>query len=160
MAIDVILQKRITASVVEAGFSGALYPTDMNSIDALNDIAQDEQVRCVITRPRNLKHHRKFFKMIEIVYKQQSFYATEPDMLDDIKICVGHSRTFIGKDGAVRTVPLSISFAKMDQTAFEQFYNKFVKFILEQVLPGVDSKDLEQRVYDMLGEPGPAQLER
>lgn len=160
MAIDVILKKVSTRLEAATASHVMLVPTDARGIEVIHEIGTNEEVRCVITRPRNLKHHRKFFALIGVVFKAQGFYATQENMLDDIKLAIGHSRQFIGHDGLIRIIPNSISFANMDQSEFEQFYNKAVEFILSKILPAVDKADLEQQVYDVLGEPGPSVLER
>ncbi len=49
--------------------------------------------------------------------------------------------------------PKSISFAAMDQTAFESFYDGAVAMILERLLPNTDRADLETRVHEILGGP-------
>ena len=47
-------------------------------------------------------------------------------------------------------IPLSISFAKMDQTEFESFYERAMDFLIAEVLPGIDSADLEREVQEII----------
>lgn len=142
MATDVLLIRQ----------GKGLVACDPISHENLASIAQGEQVVATIRRARNPKHHRKMFALLNEVYKNQDFYATLEGMLDDIKIAVGHCRKEPSKTapGGYRMVPKSISFANMGQTAFEQFYNKAVEFILSDVLPGMEKDDLERRVLEII----------
>ena len=47
----------------------------------------------------------------------------------------------------------SISFAKMDQTEFEQFYDRAVTIIINKYLCGVNRQQLLQEVEEFIGRP-------
>lgn len=140
----------------------ALVTTDDAGYSALCTIGFDEFITCRITRPRNIKHHRLFFGVLQEVFKNQDYYATLDAMLDDIKIAVGHFEMVPTKfsDTGFKKRPKSINFAALDQTAFSEFYEKAITFILTEILPRTNRAELEQRVYDILGEPGPQSIDR
>lgn len=145
MPEDVLLVKR----------GEGLFSTDLNSDEALGEIPQGEIVRCKWARPRNVRHHRMFWGLMTVVWKAQTFYADKDDMVDDIKIAVGHFHLYTSADGTRRARANSIAFDKMDETGFSQFFDKAVEFVVTQILPFTDRADLEREVYNILGGPGP-----
>ena len=127
---------------------GKLAPVDMTGVEALDQVPAGATLRVKWTRPRNLGHHRKFFALLDVVFEAQSRFATKDDLLDALKIALGHYTIWrVGSREILR--PKSISFAAMDQDAFEQFYDSAVALIIEKVLPGVDRADLEARVREI-----------
>ncbi len=74
-------------------------------------------------------------------------------------LAIGHSEERRTIGGETYFMPRSISFAKMDQTAFRAFFDRAVELIITKIVP-ITKDHLEQRIYDILGEPGPRDLER
>ncbi len=140
MAVEVFLRRQL----------GALRAIDATGEEALKDIPQNEIVRVTIRRPRNVAHHRKFWALIAVIFPHQSLYPTEEMLLAAMKVALGFGETIKLPDGRVIIIPKSISFAKLDQHAFEQFYDRAVLLITTKILPGVDRKDLEREVADIL----------
>ena len=90
------------------------------------------------TRPRNYQFHKKFFAMIHMV--AESMDKPEELVLKWIKIAVGLYDEMIMPGGKIVYVPRSISFAKMDQPEFDEFYLPAVKAAADLV--GADADDL------------------
>ena len=151
--IELIMQRSTALGI-------GLSPADPAGVEAIQQIGFNELVTVRITRPRNVKHHRLAFAVLQEVFKAQSYYATLDAMLDDIKINIGHCEKRIGKKGNLWYKPKSISFAAMDQETFNEFYTRMMNFICTEILPRTQQADLERRVYEILGEPTPASYER
>jgi hypothetical protein len=143
--IEVILEYR----------DSCLHPVDAVSLDLISDIKAGEQVRAAITRPRNAKHHAKFYVLMTEVFHNQNQFATLECLINVVKIALGYCDQFKGMRGETITVPKSISYASMSQKSFEQFYDRVVELICEKILPGMKSSALEQRVFEILGGPTP-----
>ena len=129
---------------------GALRPANPDAEALLAKLKQDKLVMVEVKRSRNLFHHRKFFALMQLVYENQTAYATVDDIVMAFKFAVSHTRKIKTGRGVIE-IPLSISFAAMDQTEFEAFYNRAMDFLVTEVLPGVNSADLEREVYDVIG---------
>lgn len=140
MAKRIIMQRR----------GQMLATTDTDGQEVMSMLGRDELVSVMIIRPRNIKHHRKFFKMISEVFKAQSEWNDEDHMLDEIKIELGHCRKRVRKDATISYMPRSISFANMDQSAFELFYNKFLDYCIQVIIPGVNKEDFERHLYSIM----------
>lgn len=140
MATEVYLKRRM----------GALYPTNRGDEEALMSLPEGVTVKAVITQPRNVKHHRKFMALLNAVYPHQEAYATFESFHAAIKVALGYGDTVALPDGRVIIVPGSISFAKMDQQSFEQFYQRAMDLICSKVIPGLGRPELQQQVNEIL----------
>lgn len=139
----------------------ALHPTDKASIEAMRNIPERSIVKIQLSIPRNVRHHRMFFALINLTFEAQREPCTFPTreaLLDALKIAIGHVREVRGIRGETYIVPDSISFGRLDNMAFREFFDSAVKVILEKILPGVEKKELEAQIYNMLHEPGPGDL--
>jgi len=128
-----------------------LVPADRISAELLGDLPADAQLTCKITQPRNPKHHNKFFALLHAVFPHQSAYLSRDDLRDELTIAAGHFHMVKDiRTGQQKPVADSIAFDKMDQKAFEPFYDAVVNIVLTRILPGVGRRDLEAQVMDIL----------
>lgn len=127
-----------------------LAATDPAGEEALASIPLGEEVRAEITRPRNIKHHRKFFALLRVIYPHQTIYATNKNFRAAITCALGYGDTVKLPDGRTIIIPQSISFAKMDQIAFSEFYDRALTLIVERILPGIDRDDVNAQVDSIL----------
>lgn len=126
-----------------------LSATDDASEAALKAVKLGECVEVRIKSPRNLQQHRLFWKLMETVCGNQEHYKTPEEVCTAFKFAVGHYDTLRTKRGDV-LVPKSISFAKMTQPAFAEFFDRAVKFCVEEVIPGMDSEALQREIMELV----------
>ena len=88
-----------------------------------------------VKEARNPGHHRKFFSMVGFIFKNQDKYETVTDLLIEIKLRTGHYKEHVTARGKLVYIPKSISFAKMDQKEFEEFYDKAIDICIKYILP-------------------------
>ena len=134
-------------------YLGALRPTDVQGDEAFTKIKNGDLVTIEITKPRNVQHHRKFFAMMTIVYQNQEHYKSMDELLDWVKLNIGHYETSIGKfNGQVFELkrPKSISFAAMANDDFAEFYERAVTWVLSAVIPGLSKHSLDVEVENEL----------
>lgn len=136
MAKDIYLCRRLSS----------LIPIDDEGRDILAGIGQGEIVKAKISKPRNPQHHRKFFSMIQLVFENQERFPTIDHLLTAVKIEAGwYHDVAIDLEGRLVYVPKSISFAKMDQAEFNQFYSKAIAAVC-RLLPNMNAEDLQEEV--------------
>ncbi len=135
----------MTTSQIMVKRLGALRPTDDSGVEAMRKIGEGELVKVTWTRPRNIHFHNKFFAMLGIVLKNQEHYKSMNELLGVCKICISHVTVVETRHGFVR-LPKSISFAKMDETEFSQFYDEAVNWVLSEVIPGLQRQHLDAEV--------------
>lgn len=125
-----------------------LVPDDDMAQDALNGIKPGTVVAVEVTRPRNIQHHRLYWAMCS---KIAQAIDVEPENISDVlKLRTGHYVTVNTKSGPVH-LPRSISFAKMDQAAFREFFERCAKVISMEWLPHMSAKQVQSEVLELLG---------
>ena len=135
--------------VLERSLTG-LSPVDEQGRAILARYKQGELIRVKTSRVRNSQHHRLFFALLNLVYENQSRYTSMEHMLTALKVALGHCDTVILKDGSPPYIPKSISFASMDQDEFNDFYDRTVKLVCMEILPGVKDEILRREVLEMI----------
>lgn len=129
---------------------GVLAPCDEQGRDAIAKIGHGKQVLVTVKKSRNPYHHRKLFAMLNIVLQNQDYYKDTEQLLGACKLATGHVDLINTKHGVVG-LPKSISFHSMDQLAFNAFYDRAVQWVVEDVIPGLSARDLDEAVAEALG---------
>lgn len=128
-----------------------LAAADPISHDAIVAIKHGEYVTAKITRTRNPGHHRKWGAMMSLLFKNQDRYKTFEHFHLAVKQMLGFGDYVDTFDGRGKLfVPRSISFAKMGQAEFEQFYQEFESLVLMVMLPHVDCESFKRAVFDIM----------
>ncbi len=91
--------------------------------ELLRRIRLGRTVKADVTSPRNVKHHSKFFALLNTVWSATGDWPSVEDLLIELKIRLGITKeVVIRESGEVVKILGSISFASMDQDAFDKFY--------------------------------------
>jgi hypothetical protein len=127
-----------------------LRPIDERSFEELRKIKDGRTFICEIKRPRNLKHHRKYWSLINLI--SDNLDGVTPEGLSSaIKMMIGHVVTVQFGNKSI-LYPDSISFDKMNQDQFNNFYERAVKAICEFVIPGLTEESVKNEIFKILGE--------
>lgn len=115
--------------------SPALIPTNAGSLATiLEKLPSDKELRADVTQPRNLAHHKKYWALCSVVAEAMDITAEE--ISDILKLRTGHFELegLEVEDGKWQTVARlkSIAFHKMDQLAFNEFFERCVRVIYER----------------------------
>jgi hypothetical protein len=130
-------------------FGPVLRPCDEVGERALKQITQGNTVTCQVKQPRNVLHHRKFFALMSKVFENQEYFTSIEQLVAALKIAIGHVDVVQTRRGTF-TIPKSISFAKMDQAQFSEFYERAVDFVVSDVVPGLGRAELEAEIQEMI----------
>src|SRR5690606_314009 len=112
------------AEIIVIRRGGALIPTDDAGLEAMRALKEGEAAMVTLTKSRNIRFHRLFFGLLNKV-AQNSVYSPE-ELLGVVKLATGHYLPVKLPDGTIIRIPGSISFAKMDEPAFRQFWERAV----------------------------------
>ena len=123
----------------------ALSASDAGSQDIISELPAGVVFKIQITQPRNVKFHRKFFALLKIILDNQSHFQNLDELLYAVKIRLGYSVP-VQLKGMVGHMPKSISFSKMDEQAFSEFYERTLDFLITDVIPGLNKEDLEKEL--------------
>ncbi len=102
---------------------GRLVPTRLPDEEVINGLKNGELLKVRFSRPRNLRHHNKFWKLLDVVASNSDHYETAEELCDVLKIKLGIAEKRIQQDGNVYYKLGSIAFNKMDQDEFPSFTN-------------------------------------
>ena len=139
---------RIYCKVTDVG----LVPMYDSDLDEKKRLKVGSEVLCEITRPRNYEFHKKFFALIRLTFHNLPERLhhmlnvwSEEDLLMCIKLDLGLFTT-VYHGGREYIKPGSISFAAMDDTLFERFYNCTLNLILNKYLRGTTCEQIAEEI--------------
>jgi hypothetical protein len=103
----------------------ALVPADVHAEEFLCGLPEGREVLISVRRARSVAQHRWFFALLRKVVENSEQWGDEDDLLDDLKIAVGHHTRKVNPfTGEVSLVARSINFASMPQDPFRRFLNR------------------------------------
>lgn len=109
-------------------------------------------LRIEASSPRNGKHHRKMFALLQLVAENSETYNTVEKALVAVKLIVGHFEPAVHpQTGELIQVPKSIAYESMDQDAFEAFYSAALDGVLQHILPTMD-RETADHLMEMIVE--------
>jgi hypothetical protein len=145
MAARIHLRKMMTLNGV------ALVPVAPIDRDELVKLPTGVDLAAAITRPRSGRHHRFFMALCQLVVDNNDYYLSVDQFLTWLKVRMGHVEEVVFHNGQIWWQTKSISFEKMDQTEFREFFDRALDIILKDVLKGADKAELLAEVEMMLG---------
>jgi hypothetical protein len=129
---------------------GGLSGADDHAKAALRAMPIGTVARAELVIPRNLKHHRKFFALLQLVWASSETWPSVEDLLIELKVRLGVTKDVILRDtGEVVKVLGSISFAKMDEAQFNEFYERAIAALCE-LAGGIEADVLRNEVLNQL----------
>lgn len=135
MAIDVTIRRTL----------GGWVPANRHDAEALDRFPVGSVARASFRKPRNPKHHAKFFALLNVVFPHQQAWPTMELFRKAIQRALGY---FEEHNGMIFDV--SIAFDRMDQDEFARLYERAVELMITRILPSVDRADLEREVQEIL----------
>lgn len=140
----------------KAGERG-LFPVDEDATELLAKIKLDRDVGCDVIQRRNPRHHRLFFAILKFLNTHAGRFENTPieKIKDAVKLATGFADTFIDAEtGKTFYVLRSISWASMDQAAFNTFFDEAVKVIAGRWMPdGTTAEDVRKELLAMVDGP-------
>jgi hypothetical protein len=107
---------------MQRNFRGLVPLTDKDK-EKINKIPLDTSFEFEVRVPRNLKFHRKLFKMLTLVFENQDEFKNFNIFREAIIIGAGYFDRVQRLHGEEVILAKSISFANMDEEAFQHLYN-------------------------------------
>lgn len=139
-----------------------LFPVDDEGIETFRALKLNRDIGCEVIQRRNPRHHRLFFAMLNFVKLHCDTFEHVPiDRIKDaLKLATGLADTFVdAKTGKPYFVLKSISFAAMDQTSFNKFFDAATEVIANRYMPaGTTPESVCRELIEMVD--GPHAVER
>lgn len=125
-----------------------LAPDDDTARDVLRGVKVGAVVAIEVYRPHNLKMMRLYWFLMSRIADAVGIEAE--NVSDVVKLRTGHFTAVQTKDGIER-FPKSISFAKMDQAAFREFFDRVCQVISCEWLPHMKAGQIRDECYEAMG---------
>lgn len=110
-----------------------LTPLDDKSVEAISKLNIGDVIIVDYKPKRNVKFHRKYWALLRAVLPNQDRVKTEQQLHEIVKYRAGYFETMFDLRGNEFVKTSSISFDKMDENEFEQFYSHALDVALELV---------------------------
>jgi hypothetical protein len=124
---------------------GGLAPVDDATHESLAAYGNGEIIRAKLYKDRNPRHHRLFFGLLGLVFRNQDVYLSQEALRFAIMVAAGYvDEVRIGKE-KVAMKPKSLSFGSMGQREFEDFYQAAL-LAIPRLLPQFEGVDLEREL--------------
>lgn len=111
----------------------------------LRALTPGEVVEVKIVKARNLGFHMKFMSMTRLVFDNQERFSNITQLLTAIKIEAGWYEDGPIVNGVPSYIPKSISFARMKEYEFHEFYREAVNAAC-RLLPHLNADDIMEQV--------------
>lgn len=125
-----------------------LYRLTMDGFRPYNEKAQDQASKCKLgdivelkpTKVRNGKFHRLFFAILKLISENSNPHITEEQALYFAKVAAGCGH-WIDTGQKELFAPGSISFASMDERAFNSFVKQAIPPVVMRFMNGTAPED-------------------
>lgn len=129
--------------------NGTFLPAYDSDKELMSKIKVGEIYKYKFSKPRNVKFHRKFFALINLVYQNQEHYNSIDHLRYDLTIESGFYEVRTNKFTGEEIVEAkSISFSSMDEVEFSDLYNKFLSTVVRVF--GWDGADIEENISEFM----------
>lgn len=126
---------------------GMLVPCDEPSREVVARWKLGQGVTATVRRFRNLQHHRKFFALLTVIAENSDTFDNTDKALAGVKLAAGHVDWIPHPaTGELVPVPRSISFASMDQSGFDLFWDRALSAVIKHILPAMNRVSLDRAI--------------
>ncbi len=132
--------------------ANGLVPLYNSDLEEKKRLREGETVLCTIKKPRNYEFHKKFFALLRLTIDNMPEQIAdklgvydEEDLLACMKLNLGLFTTAWYQNTQVVKLS-SISFAKMDETEFQKFYDRCINLVLSIFLQGTTRQELLEEI--------------
>ena len=124
-----------------------LFPV-AQSENEFNKAPKDKVLDCTIKQSRNLSHHRLYWALVLIITEQTDYNKAWTHKAIKLGTGLYDVNTYRLDTGEMVRSPdeRSISFAKMDQLEFDEWFQRVLDFVSQHIIPGLNSDELERQV--------------
>ena len=127
-------------------------PFDDEDKAITDKFSEGEICEVEIRKARNWKNHKRFFAMVKLIFENQDKYQTIDELLIELKLIAGHYKVHVTNKGNPQYIPKSISFEKMDEVEFQEFFDHVIDAALSKKLIRITREEfleeLQLRILD------------
>lgn len=130
---------------------GTIAPMGPQDAERLKRFKVGVPFKADVKKPRNGRHHRLGFSMLQWVFNNQERFDEFEDFMLEMKLRTGHYREHITLRGVIVFVPKSLRFEEMDEVEWGEWRSKAIDVILKHFMPSMDHPEFEKSLGMVLG---------
>lgn len=129
-----------------------LTAADDAASDALRVLRVGDEVDVDLKKQRVNKNLRRWWGLCRLVYENSEQFKSQEQVHDYLKIRAGHCSQIVSKrTGEIYLIADSIAFARLDEVQFQKVWNRAVKAVCEDIIPGLESDEVETEILRCCG---------
>lgn len=129
-----------------------LVAADEAASEALRSLKAGEEIDCEIKKQRIHKNLRRWWGLCNLVYENSEQFGSPDAVHQFLKIKAGYADQIVCKStGEVYFIARSIAFGRMDEVKFQGLWKRAVKVVCEEIIPGVESNEVELEILKCCG---------
>ena len=97
-----------------------------------------------VKKPRNIKYHKKYFALLNLVYENQEYFTDFESFREYIIVKSGYYIKTITAKGEFYKAK-SISFASMDNVEFEKLFDSTLDVVIAEFIP-LSKEEIKQEI--------------
>lgn len=131
-----------------------LTPFGDESYDLVRCLPYDTIVTAKIQESRNPQFHRKYMKFFNVAWEfqnedTQSWFGSVRNFRKTIEVAAGHcDKVYNLELSAWVDIPRSVAYDELDQSEFEDLYERVKNIVFTQFLPEVNLDDFFEALKD------------
>jgi hypothetical protein len=130
------------------GFSFA----DDMSVETAKKFKVGETYTAEVKKPRSLKTLGRYWVLCQLILDNTEQFRSKEQVSDYLKIRVGHSTSIVSKStGEIFHVANSIDFDHLDETQFQDFWQRVCDVVTTDILPGITQREIEYEIAKIVG---------
>lgn len=130
--------------------NGYFIPAYDSDKEIANKIKVGDPITGKFRKLRNYEFHKKYFALLNLAFSNQENFKVFEDFRKEVIKRAGYYKEVVNFKGNVDYIPLSISFAKMDEIEFQNLYNKTIDVIIMYVLKDNTKQEIEEQIINFM----------
>lgn len=122
-----------------------LRPSSEEAESYLKKIGQGEEVQAEIKRPRNLKHHKRFMKMCNLIADNFPGNYSPRAIAGLLEHRTGHVEIIKTTTGPVE-IPKPINFSDMDEVEATKVFEDCIMYVHEALIPCLPDSEFKREL--------------
>lgn len=131
---------------------GGFQPADDLSAETAKRFKVGETFKAEVVKPRSRKTLGRYWVLCQMILDNTETFRSKEQVSDYLKIRTGHSTSIVAKStGEIFHVANSIDFDSLDETQFQDFWQRVCDVVVEDILPGITQSEIEYEIQKLVG---------
>jgi hypothetical protein len=131
---------------------GGFELADEMSVENSKRFKVGEVYRADVVKPRSRKTLARYWVLCQMILDNTETFRSKEQISDYLKIRTGHSTSIVSNStGEIFHVANSINFDELDETQFQDFWQRVCDVVVADILPGITQHEIEYEIAKIVG---------